>query len=96
MRLTDHEHQTLLQAIRAADPAAEVWLHGSRVHDGALGGDIDLLALSKPRRQRATSPSATTLRVLDSSCWLEFLADSAQDDHVVPAIEAVDTLVCRC
>ena len=47
MRLTDHEHQTLLQAIRAADPAAELRLHGSRVHDDAHGGDIDLLALSK-------------------------------------------------
>ena len=96
MRSTGHQHQTLLQAIRAAEPAAEVRLHGSRVHDGALGGDIDLLVLSKPRRQRATSPSAKPLRVPDSSCWLEFFADSAQDEHVAPAIEAVGTLACRC
>jgi predicted nucleotidyltransferase len=47
MRLTDHERRTLLQAIQAADPAAEVWLHGSRVRDEARGGDIDLLVLSQ-------------------------------------------------
>jgi len=47
MRLTDHERQTLLQAIEAADPAAEIWLHGSRVNDDARGGDIDLLVLSQ-------------------------------------------------
>lgn len=46
MRLTDHERSTLLRAIRAADPSAEVWLHGSRVRDDALGGDIDLLVMS--------------------------------------------------
>ena len=31
--------------------------------------------------------------MLDSSCWLEFFADSAQVDHFASAIEAVDTLV---
>jgi uncharacterized protein len=46
MRLTDHERLSLLQAIRAADPQAQVWLHGSRLHDTARGGDIDLLVLS--------------------------------------------------
>ena len=52
-----------------------------------------MTAPAKPRRQRATSPSAATPRVLDSSCWLEFFADSAQADHFASAIEAVDTLV---
>ena len=52
-----------------------------------------MTAPAKPRRQRATSPSAATPRLLDSSCWLEFFADSAQADHVASAIEAVDTLV---
>ena len=52
-----------------------------------------MTASAKPRRQRATSPSAATPRVLDSSCWLEFFADSAQADHFASAIEAVDTLV---
>jgi len=46
MRLTDNERRVLLQAVAAADPDAEVWLHGSRVRDDARGGDIDLLVLS--------------------------------------------------
>jgi predicted nucleic acid-binding protein len=62
-----------------------------------------VIAPTKPRRQRATVASATVMsvaaasastpRVLDSSCWLEFFADSAQADHFASAIEAVDTLV---
>lgn len=47
MRLTEHERDILVDAIRAADPDAQIWLHGSRVHDDARGGDIDLLVLSQ-------------------------------------------------
>ncbi len=46
MRLTDLQRQSVLAAIHAADPSAQVWLHGSRVDDQARGGDIDLLVLS--------------------------------------------------
>ena len=46
MRLTDDQRQSVLDAIHVADPAAQVWLYGSRVHDDARGGDIDLLVLS--------------------------------------------------
>jgi hypothetical protein len=31
MRLSDHERQTLVQAIHAADPNAEVWLQAARL-----------------------------------------------------------------
>lgn len=47
MRLTPHEHHTLVQAITTADPDAQIWLHGSRVRDEARGGDIDLLVMSQ-------------------------------------------------
>lgn len=47
MRLTEHERRALIDAIAAADPDAQVWLHGSRVRDDARGGDIDLLVLSQ-------------------------------------------------
>ena len=52
-----------------------------------------MTAPAKPRRQRAATPSAATARVLDSSCWLEFFADSPQAEQFAPAIEAVETLV---
>ncbi len=47
MRLSSHEHQTIVQAVRSLDPAAEVYLFGSRADPNKRGGDIDLLILSK-------------------------------------------------
>lgn len=47
MRLTVAERDALIQAVSASDPDAQVWLHGSRVRDDAMGGDIDLLVMSQ-------------------------------------------------
>lgn len=47
MRLQENERQTIMKAIRSVDAEADVYLFGSRVNDGAKGGDIDLLVLSK-------------------------------------------------
>lgn len=47
MRLTPAEHHAVLEAVAASDPEAEVWLHGSRARDDALGGDIDILVMSQ-------------------------------------------------
>jgi predicted nucleic acid-binding protein len=50
---------------------------------------------AKPRRTRGAPPKAATavVRVIDSSCWLEYFADSPQADQFAAAIEAVETLV---
>lgn len=48
------------------------------------------------QRRRAGTASAGTARapiVLDSSCWLEFFADTDRADLFSDAIEAVDALV---
>ena len=46
MRLTEHEKNTIIEAIKAIDPDAKVWLFGSRADDKKKGGDIDIGILS--------------------------------------------------
>jgi uncharacterized protein len=47
MRITSREHIAIVQAVQAQDPAAQIFLYGSRTDDQALGGDIDVLLLSQ-------------------------------------------------
>ncbi len=47
MRLTSEQQRSIRQSVREADPAAAVYLFGSRVDDARRGGDIDLLVLSQ-------------------------------------------------
>ncbi len=47
MRITNHERQAIQRAVATADVDAVVYLFGSRVDDTKMGGDIDLLVLSR-------------------------------------------------
>lgn len=47
MRLANEEHAVISDIICHSDADAQIYLFGSRVHDAAKGGDIDLLVLSK-------------------------------------------------
>ncbi len=46
MRLETEQVQAIREEIHQSDPAAEVYLYGSRADDSARGGDIDLLVVS--------------------------------------------------
>jgi len=46
MRITEHEKETIIQAVKNIDPDAKVWLFGSRTDDLKKGGDIDIGILS--------------------------------------------------
>ncbi len=46
MRLTAQERAAIKDAVRLADPDAQVYLFGSRADDNLRGGDLDLLVLS--------------------------------------------------
>jgi uncharacterized protein len=46
MRLGANEVEAIREEIRQSDPAAEIYLFGSRTNDAAKGGDIDLLVIS--------------------------------------------------
>jgi uncharacterized protein len=47
MRLSPKERRLIRNCVAASDPAAEVMLFGSRLHDELRGGDIDLLVRSR-------------------------------------------------
>jgi predicted nucleic acid-binding protein len=46
-----------------------------------------------PRKRAAKANTPATPIVLDSSCWLEFFADSDRADLFAPAIEQTEVLV---
>jgi len=47
MRITENEKNVIIEAVKNVDPAAQVWLFGSRTDDSKKGGDIDIAILSE-------------------------------------------------
>jgi len=46
MRLSHEEKRAIKEAVYSIDPAAQIYLFGSRADDTKRGGDIDLLIFS--------------------------------------------------
>ena len=67
MRLTANEISAIREEIGRLDPRAEVYLYGSRVHDAARGGDIDLLVVSDTLGFRDVL--RLRIRILDRIGW---------------------------
>ncbi len=65
MRLTDHQAQAIMQlAHEIAGERAQVRVFGSRLDDGARGGDLDLmLELSEPAANPALLAARFSARV---------------------------------
>ncbi len=55
------------------------------------------LAVAAPAKKRAPRKAAAAIvappRVLDSSCWIEFFADSDRADLFAPALEQPESLI---
>ena len=67
MRLDANEAKAVGEEVRRLDPAAEIYLYGSRANDSARGGDIDLLVVSDQLGFRDVLRLRT--RILDRIGW---------------------------
>jgi predicted nucleotidyltransferase len=47
MRISEYEKTVIIDAVKNADPNAQIWLFGSRVYDSKKGGDIDIAVFSE-------------------------------------------------
>jgi predicted nucleotidyltransferase len=47
MRITEHEKNVIIDAVKNIDSNAKIWLFGSRTDDSKKGGDIDIAIFSE-------------------------------------------------
>lgn len=87
MRLGTDEVKTIREEIRQSDPAAEVYLYGSRTDDSARGGDIDLWVRSSRITYRDTL--RLLIRIKDRIGWQKIdLTINAGEDDVLARLVA--------
>ena len=87
MRLDPHEVETIREEIQQSDPAAEIYLYGSRTDDSARGGDIDLWVRSSHITYRDTLRLLT--RIKDRIGWQKIdLTINAGENDVLAQLVA--------
>jgi predicted nucleotidyltransferase len=88
MRLSKGDIDAIREEVTRFDPAARVWLFGSRVDDRARGGDIDLLVRSD--RIGLAEKLLLKVRILERIGWQQLdLVVAAADRPAVAWVEAV-------
>jgi predicted nucleotidyltransferase len=80
MRLTANEANAIREEVGRVDPQAELYLFGSRVDDGARGGDIDLLVVSDKLDLRDVL--RLRIRILDRIGWQQLDLVARRRDHL--------------
>src|ERR1017187_868867 len=80
MRLGANEAKAVGEEVRRLDPAAEIYLYGSRANDSARGGDIDLWVRSSRITYRDTLWLLT--RIKDRIGWqkIDLTINAGEDD----------------
>ena len=87
MRLGANEAKAVGEEIRQSDPAAEIYLYGSRTDDSARGGDIDLWVRSSHITYRDTLRLLT--RIKDRIGWQKIdLTINAGENDVLAQLVA--------
>lgn len=91
MRLKPEVIAAIREEVSRADPAAEVWLFGSRVDDRARGGEIDLLVISD--QLAFAEQLRLRIAILDRIGWqqLDLLVRRRQELGEPMAVHALDS-----
>jgi uncharacterized protein len=91
MRLRADDAKAIREEVQRSDPAAEIYLFGSRADDHARGGDIDLLVISDQLTLRGLLRLRT--RILDRIGWqqLDLVVRRRGELHQPLAQAAVQT-----
>ena len=91
IRLTTGEVQVIREEVQRLDPAAEVYLFGSRTDESARGGDIDLWVRSA--RIDYADRLRLQVRLKERMGWqrIDLLVSASDDDPMVRA--AAETAV---
>lgn len=91
MRLEPHQISVIREEVGRLDPAASIYLYGSRADDAAKGGDIDLLVVSDALQFRDLL--RLRIAVLDRIGWqkLDLAHRKSGDLKDAVAREAVET-----
>ena len=89
MRLTDHEIDSIKTAVHHFDPEAQIFIFGSRAHDNAAGGDIDLLIESKTIQFDNRISILAAIKKMIGEQKIDLLVSKGIDSDIDPFIQSI-------